>query len=482
MRFGVIENVRQRTFAEWGRRVPGKARERNDLAHQRIAVGMDAGGGEAQNDVAFGDIAGRQQLAAFGSAHGKACEIIVAASIHAGHFGGLAADQRTACLAATRRNAADDGRTLVGVELAGGEVVEEKQRFGTLHDEVVDAHGDEVDADRVMLVGIDGDLQLGADAVIGGNQDRILETGRLQVEQAAEAADLAIGARTARRAHMRLDLFHQKISGVDIHTCIAVGQTVLFLARSWLDLRRLVIFGLRLAWWWRKCKHIARNTPAFLMFCRDCRPFCATGLTMVGAPSYLQHWKQRPAASAASNRNSGMVNKLSGSGLQRQIIFWLLFLAGFIAFLMVFSTILLPFIAGMALAYFLDPVADRLERIGLSRLMATVVILIGFVVVFALSLVVIIPIIFTQASDFIQKMPGYVSKLQEFLTSPDAAWLPDWVSGQMDTIKQNSAKLLEQGAGFLGTLFQQLWNSGLALLDIISLFVITPVVAFLPAA
>ncbi|WP_426239730.1 AI-2E family transporter [Pararhizobium sp. DWP1-1-3] len=173
-----------------------------------------------------------------------------------------------------------------------------------------------------------------------------------------------------------------------------------------------------------------------------------------------------------------MVNKLSGSGLQRQIIFWLLFLAAFIAFLMVFSTILLPFIAGMALAYFLDPVADRLERIGLSRLMATVVILIGFVVVFALSLVVIIPIVFTQASDFIQKMPGYVSKLQEFLTSPDAAWLPDWVSGQMDTIKQNSAKLLEQGAGFLGTLFQQLWNSGVALLDIISLFVITPVVAF----
>lgn len=173
-----------------------------------------------------------------------------------------------------------------------------------------------------------------------------------------------------------------------------------------------------------------------------------------------------------------MVNKLSGSGLQRQIIFWLVFLAGFILFLMVFSTILLPFIAGMALAYFLDPVADRLERLGMSRLTATIVILIGFVVVFALSLVVIIPIIFTQASEFIAKMPGYVAKLQEFLTSPDTAWLPDWVSGQMDTIKQNSAKLLEQGAGFLGTLFQQLWNSGMALLDILSLFIVTPVVAF----
>ncbi len=183
-------------------------------------------------------------------------------------------------------------------------------------------------------------------------------------------------------------------------------------------------------------------------------------------------------AQAAGHRNGGMVNKLSGSGLQRQIIFWLLFLAGFILFLLVFSTILLPFIAGMALAYFLDPVADRLERLGMSRLTATIVILIGFIFLFALSLVVIIPIIFTQASEFIAKMPGYVARLQEFLTSPDTVWLPDWISSQMDTIKQNSAKLLEQGAGFLGTLFQQLWNSGMALLDILSLFIITPVVAF----
>ena len=88
-----------------------------------------------------------------------------------------------------------------------------------------------------------------------------------------------------------------------------------------------------------------------------------------------------------------MVTKLSSSALQRQVVFWLLFLAAFVAFLTVFSTILLPFIAGMALAYFLDPVADWLERLGLSRLMATVVILISFIVVFALSLVVIIPIL-----------------------------------------------------------------------------------------
>ncbi|MBZ7921070.1 AI-2E family transporter [Ensifer sp. 2YAB10] len=170
--------------------------------------------------------------------------------------------------------------------------------------------------------------------------------------------------------------------------------------------------------------------------------------------------------------------KVSGSGLQRQVIFWMLVLGAFIAFLMVFSSILLPFLAGMALAYFLDPVADRLERLGLSRLMATVVILIGFVVVFVLALMIIIPVVVSQASDFIANIPGYASKLQVLVNEAQTRLIPDWLASQMPSIKQSSGKLLEQGAAFVGTLFQQIWNSGVALLDVISLLVVTPVVAF----
>jgi predicted PurR-regulated permease PerM len=170
--------------------------------------------------------------------------------------------------------------------------------------------------------------------------------------------------------------------------------------------------------------------------------------------------------------------QINPASLRRQLMFWLLALAVFVIFLLVFSSILLPFIAGMALAYFLDPVADWLERRGLSRMWATVVILIGFIVVFALSLMIVIPLIASQAADFIEKMPGYITKLQELLTDAQSSLVPGWISSQMGQIKENSAKLLEQGAGFLGTLFQQLWNSGVALLDIISLFIVTPVVAF----
>ena len=104
-----------------------------------------------------------------------------------------------------------------GFELAGGEIVEEEQRLGALHHQIVDAHGDEVDADRAVNAGLDGDLELGADAVGGRDQDRIGEAGRLQVEQAAEAADLGVGAAPPRGAHQRLDQIDHARAGVDVH-------------------------------------------------------------------------------------------------------------------------------------------------------------------------------------------------------------------------------------------------------------------------
>lgn len=173
-----------------------------------------------------------------------------------------------------------------------------------------------------------------------------------------------------------------------------------------------------------------------------------------------------------------MVHHISGTGLRRQLLFWLAALVVCVFFLMTFRAILLPFIAGMALAYFLDPVADRLERLGLSRMMATVVILTAFVIVFVLSLMIIIPILASQLNQFIQHIPGYVTELQDFIATSNAAWLPQWLNSQMDTIKENFSKYLSEGVGFIGTLFGQIWNSGKALVDIASLLVVTPVVAF----
>ena len=55
---------------------------------------------------------------------------------------------------------------------------------------------------------------------------------------------------------------------------------------------------------------------------------------------------------------------------ERHIVFWVAALVVFVALLWLLSPILLPFVLGMAIAYVLDPLADRLTRRGLSRLVA----------------------------------------------------------------------------------------------------------------
>lgn len=164
--------------------------------------------------------------------------------------------------------------------------------------------------------------------------------------------------------------------------------------------------------------------------------------------------------------------------LQRQISFWLLALAGFILFLYVFSPILLPFVAGMALAYLLDPIADRLEGLGLSRLSATVTILILFLVFFVLALVVILPVLGSQLAGFIAGLPQLVGHLQRLIVELIGDRLPAMTGLSVKDLQSNLGEILGKGAGFVGGVLKSIWNGGQALLSIVSLFIVTPVVAF----
>ena len=162
---------------------------------------------------------------------------------------------------------------------------------------------------------------------------------------------------------------------------------------------------------------------------------------------------------------------------KRQAIFWLLAFAAFIGFLVVFRAILLPFLAGMALAYFLDPVADRLEAWGLSRLAATLLILVMFLVLFAAALLGIIPSLAEQAAGLIERLPTYIAGLQNLIAGENS-WLRTVVGEPSQALEDNLNAILTEGAGFISGLFASIWAGGQALVDVIGLFVVTPVVAF----
>ncbi|RUV58852.1 AI-2E family transporter [Mesorhizobium sp. M5C.F.Ca.IN.020.29.1.1] len=163
---------------------------------------------------------------------------------------------------------------------------------------------------------------------------------------------------------------------------------------------------------------------------------------------------------------------------RRQIRFWLISAVILAIFLYVFSGILLPFVAGMVLAYFLDPVADRLQRLGLSRLMATIVILFAFIVVLVLAFVILIPVLASQMADFASKLPEYLTRLQTLITSFDPRWLEEKFGVDANGLREGLNSLLTSGFGLLTTVFTSIWSSGVALVSVVSLFVVTPVVAF----
>lgn len=164
--------------------------------------------------------------------------------------------------------------------------------------------------------------------------------------------------------------------------------------------------------------------------------------------------------------------------LKRQAVFWLASVTVFGVFLWLFSSILLPFIVGMTLAYFLDPVADRLEKGGLSRMMATLVILLSFIVFFIGFLMLVVPMLVSQAADFAANLPEYITKLQSLVTAEQLDWLSSTLGIDPAAIQRNIGSMLGQAASLGTTVLQSIWSSGLSILNVASLFVITPVVAF----
>jgi predicted PurR-regulated permease PerM len=77
----------------------------------------------------------------------------------------------------------------------------------------------------------------------------------------------------------------------------------------------------------------------------------------------------------------------------------------------------------MALAYVLDPLANRLARRGISRMVAASIILGGLVLAFALLLLLIAPVLAKQLSGFIDNAPGYAQRLQSLVSDPNHPWL-----------------------------------------------------------
>ena len=164
--------------------------------------------------------------------------------------------------------------------------------------------------------------------------------------------------------------------------------------------------------------------------------------------------------------------------LERQVTFWVAALAVFIAVLWLLSDVLLPFVAGMALAYLLDPIARRGERLGVGRAVSALIVL--TLVIFAVVVVVMVaaPIISEQLIAFVDNLPGYLTKLQSIVSDPSRPWLAKAFGGNLSDPGKSVSGLVTQASGYIGTFLASVWSGGRAVFSVLSLLIITPVVAF----
>jgi predicted PurR-regulated permease PerM len=158
-------------------------------------------------------------------------------------------------------------------------------------------------------------------------------------------------------------------------------------------------------------------------------------------------------------------------------MFWIATLALAAIVVVLLRQVLLPFVAGMALAYLLDPLVNRLERVGMTRAAATLLILGLFTLGVITLLMVAIPIIGAEIATLIESLPTYSKRVQALVLDPSHPWVSKIIGTALSEAQQSSGELTTMGAGWFADLLRSLWSDSRALISIFSLLVVTPIVA-----
>jgi len=161
----------------------------------------------------------------------------------------------------------------------------------------------------------------------------------------------------------------------------------------------------------------------------------------------------------------------------RRVLIWVGLLVAACLFLYGLRGVLLPFLAGMGIAYLLDPVADRLERV-MPRGLAAALIILAFFIVVTVVLLVVVPAVQAQVVELISALPDYITALTKTLSPLVRRLRAQMSATQFEQLRGAAASHAGEVMTMLGNIVGNVITGGLAFLAFLSLVLITPVVAF----
>jgi predicted PurR-regulated permease PerM len=159
--------------------------------------------------------------------------------------------------------------------------------------------------------------------------------------------------------------------------------------------------------------------------------------------------------------------------LREQAKYWGAAAAVLLALLWLLGDVILPFVAGGAIAYMLDPLADRLARLGMGRVLATTVIALAVLLVAVLLVLAVIPTLFQQLTALINAVPAIFLQLQTFLAErfPELA---DETSTARQTLGQIGQTIQAKGGEFARAVL----GGAMGIINAVVFIFVVPVVAF----
>jgi len=147
--------------------------------------------------------------------------------------------------------------------------------------------------------------------------------------------------------------------------------------------------------------------------------------------------------------------------------------------LWLFSAILTPFVLAAVIAYFLDPPASGLVRLGVRRGFSSLIMILALVGIALLCLLLLYPLLIAQVSVLLQRLPSYVlgvgAAVREALAVLAERLGPDVVDARLQELAVGQAGAI---ISWLGTSIARLLGGGFAIFNVFTLVTVTPVVAF----
>lgn len=163
---------------------------------------------------------------------------------------------------------------------------------------------------------------------------------------------------------------------------------------------------------------------------------------------------------------------------ERRALYWIIGAAILVAIVYLLSSALVPFVAGLGLAYILDPATRRLVRLGLPRSAAAAILTIAVVVAILAIIILLAPVVERQAVAFAQNLPKYIEAAREQANTAIAALQGHMVASDVAKVQEQIGAAAGKAAGWLVAGLGAIFGGGLALLNIVALIAITPVVTF----